>query len=175
MKSYLVIDGYNLLHELAKAEGISLNNEMFEVKREHLIEMIANHAALSGEETVLVFDAGNREGELTEEKLFGITVIYTGKDVTADTYIERYLYTRPKYSHVSLVTSDAKIQDMALLTGAERFSSRQFLKEIDALKDAHNEYATKDRKKNINVLGDHLQEDQLELFELLRLGLLEDE
>lgn len=170
MKSYLVIDGYNLLYEIAESQGINLQKENLEDHREALIHKIANYAALSGHETVLVFDALYSDSAVSEEMITGITVVFTGKDESADTYIERYLYSRPRRAHVLLVTSDSKIQDMALLTGAERFSSRQFLMEIEEAEKDHSKFGERDKDKNINKLGEHLGAKELELFERLRLG-----
>ena len=170
MISYLVIDGYNLLHEWSHERGEFINHDNLEEFRDKLIQEISNYAALSGHETVLVFDALHSSDEVSEEKLSGITVVYTGKDETADTYIERYLYTRPRHSLVILVTSDAAIQEMAILTGAQRVSSRQFLKEIEEKKQDHEHYGRKDERKQINIIGEHLDEDALELFESLRYG-----
>lgn len=170
MKSYLIIDGYNLLYQLAEVEGKKLDDLDLEEQRDKLVDRIANYAALSGHETELVFDAWVSGTELNKEELSGITVVFTGKDQTADTYIESYLYTRPRLAHTILVTGDSQIQTMALLTGAERISSRQFLTMLEDSEKQHEKYHEKETARKHHTLGDYLSEEGLELFEKWRKG-----
>ena len=55
MKTYLVIDGYNVIH--AKPGIESETPGFLEREREELIARCANYAALREYETTLVFDA----------------------------------------------------------------------------------------------------------------------
>lgn len=170
MKRYLVIDGYNLLHAAAEEENVTLTKELLEEQRDNLIERIANYVALTGRYTVLVFDAWARDDSLSESNHKGITLVYTGKDQTADSYIESYLYSCPRLAQVRLVTSDLTVQNMALLTNAERVSSRQFLKLMKEAETVGTAKHAAAGKNSGHKVGDHLSEDQAEKLNRLRLG-----
>lgn len=138
--------------------------------RDKLIQRVANYSAHSDLVTQLVFDAWSSDSILSIEEISGITVVYTGKEETADTYIERYLYSLPRLAHVVLVTSDGAIQDMALLTGAERISSRQFIKQLEEREVQYKKINQKNQPRSFNTLGDHLSSDHLEQFNKWRMG-----
>ncbi len=171
MKEYLVIDGYNLLYAWAEQEGVVLKEDVFDVMREKLIERIANYTGATGFETVLVFDAAGRSSLFnSEEYIDGVFVVFTNKDESADTYIERFLYQRPKYTRAVLVSSDGLIQDMAVFTGAERLSSRQFLTVLKDNEKSQQKYREDRKAKPVNVFGEHLDGETKKIFEKLRKG-----
>lgn len=168
MKDYLVVDGYNLLHAAAEQTG---DTRPFEEQRERLIARVANYAALTGQETCLVFDAWGSAERLSAERVSGITVVYTGKDQTADTYIEKYLYARPRLAHVVLVTGDSAVQNMALLTGAERVSSRQFLALLAHAETQHTEaLGGADSGALAHSVGEHVGAAERAVLEAMRRG-----
>lgn len=167
MKTYLVIDGYNVIH--AKPGIESETPGFLEREREELISRCANYAALREYETTLVFDAWVRDEPLTVEQISGITVVYTNKDQTADTYIERFLYQLPKLNRKMAVTSDGAVQKMALMTGAERVTSLEFLGRLERA-EKKNAQAKTDNDTGVNPVGEYLEDHQKETIEAIRRG-----
>lgn len=103
IKTYLIVDGYNVIHHLAEMEGLTDFN--LEEAREDLIEQLNSYSGLMGYETVLVFDAYSQENAERREEIRGrIKVVFTEKNKTADTYIEKLVFsacpgpTRSKWS-----------------------------------------------------------------------------
>ncbi|WP_315523462.1 NYN domain-containing protein [Pseudoramibacter alactolyticus] len=136
MNRYLIVDGYNVIYQHAELE----KRAVFDLadEREDLIHRLANYSGFKGCETVLVFDAYAREDPKTrEEKRSGITVVFTGRDITADAYIERRVVEllgdtpekrRRSRRLVEVVTSDGAVQQMVLGSGAVRISSRELIR-----------------------------------------------
>lgn len=130
MKSYLIIDGYNVIHYWAEMEGITTLH--LEEAREDLISRLGSYSGLKGYETVLVFDAYSQDEDLHEESRSGIRIVFTGKNQTADSYIEKLVYQLPKPYTVRVVTSDYTLQRLVLANGGERISSRELIEEMTA-------------------------------------------
>ena len=81
---------------------------------------------------LLVFDAYRVKGNSGKKyKHFGIEVVYTKEDETADAYIERFVHdARDKY-RITVVSSDGLIQQTILSLGGLRMSSRELKEDID--------------------------------------------
>ncbi len=173
MRKFLVIDGYNLLFEMAKLSRNKITTNELNNLRDDLVQKVANFAALSGQETILVFDGSSMQEEELVLEESGIQVVFTKKEETADTFIERFLYEMPRTYETVLITSDGAVQEMALLTGAQRFSSRQFITDMNLLERDHQKYANQHQDKTVNIFGDHLTQEEKELFEKIRRGILD--
>ena len=118
-----LIDGYNLLHA---SEGIPLDNLL--IAREKIIDLTADFSGYVDARCVLVYDAWKtEERQVHSEERDGITIVYTKKGQTADTYIEAKSKELEKSYRVIVVTSDALEQVSIFSSGAQRLSSREFL------------------------------------------------
>jgi predicted RNA-binding protein with PIN domain len=141
MKPVLIVDGYNVIHQRAELE----KRPVFDLadERDALIHRLANYSGFKGCETVLVFDAYAQEDPKTrEEARSGITVVFTGREITADAYIERRVVEllgdtpekrRRSRIRVAVVTSDGAVQQMVLGSGAARMSSRELIRAMDEI------------------------------------------
>ena len=135
---HLIIDGYNLLH--ANEEWAKQMDGDLAVVRERLQDILANYAGFTGSAVTLVFDAYKRvPGPGSREDINGVDVVYTKEGETADVFIERMVYERGKKEQMRVVTSDGLIQTLTLGHGALRTSSREFLKELEAIEEAIRE------------------------------------
>ncbi len=141
MKPVLIVDGYNVIHQRAELEKRAVFD--LEDERDALIHRLANYSGFKGYETILVFDAYTREDPKTrEEERSGITVVFTGRDITADAYIERRVVKllgdtpekrRRSRRLVEVVTSDGAVQQMVLGSGAVRTPSRELIRAMDEI------------------------------------------
>lgn len=130
MRSYLIVDGYNIINSWASLKSIS--EQSMEEAREKLIEILASYRAYKGLDIILVFDAhyvkGSRE---KEEMINNIKVVFTKEHQTADSYIEKMVYSLSKLNYVQVATSDWAEQQTVLASGGVRLSARELEKEVE--------------------------------------------
>ncbi len=126
----LIIDGYNVIHSWENLKEAAETD--LECARESLCRILANYSHFTGCRVVVVFDGYNVSGSFGEKyDSFGISVVFTKENETADTYIERLIGEIGQNEQVRVVTSDRLIQLSAVRTGVFRMSSAEFEKEID--------------------------------------------
>lgn len=173
MDEYLIIDGYNLLYALAQKAGERVEERgSLEEQRDELIARCQNYSALAGTKTVLVFDAYSQDSPLYIEDMSYLRLVYTGKDQTADAFIERYLYQLPRMNRKMVVTSDNAVQTMSMMTGAERIPSREFINMMEESEKTHKA-VRKDTRTSRNHLSHYMDDDSLDQLEKIRRGLHE--
>lgn len=170
MSEYLIVDGYNVINSWK--EFAQLRKESYEHCREKLIANIAEYAAFKGQQGIIVFDAMDVSGPAVVEQLYGIEVVYSNQDETADSWIERRAYELGKQKEkVFVVTSDYAEQINVLGAGAYRISSREFREDyLKAKKDISARLKIPNRAVNRNELGGRVQENVLAILEKLRRG-----
>ena len=124
-----ILDGYNLIYAwepLAEEAKFSLENA-----RESLMDILADYAAFTKSELLLVFDAYLvKDGVGSEFIRNGVKVVFTKQNQTADTYIEKITHDLgPDYS-IRVVTGDYLLQISALTAGVSRMTAREFIAEV---------------------------------------------
>ena len=125
----MIIDGYNLIH----AWNISTRN--LEDARHKLIHILDDYSGFSGEDITVVFDAYNKKSSGSEEKHGSVTVVYTDYNVTADTYIQRYVRKADK--QIKVVTADYLEQMSVFEAGAARITPDELKIYIQAARRKH--------------------------------------
>ncbi|MEG0310708.1 MAG: NYN domain-containing protein [Eubacterium sp.] len=173
MKTFLIVDGYNVIHIWAELMGIE--QIRLEEARENLIEKLNSYSSFMGYETILVFDAYSKENNLNREEMRGkVKVIFTEKNKTADSYIEKFVFNLPKLYTVKVVTSDYAIQRMVLAVGGERVTSKELLDAMEkSSKEIRNNYRKK-KENDRNKLEDYMDERVLAVMKELRKGNSDD-
>jgi predicted RNA-binding protein with PIN domain len=96
--------------------------------RDALMDILADYAAFTKTELLLVFDAYLvKDGTGSEFTRNGIRVVYTKQNQTADAYIEKVTHDLgPDYS-VRVVTGDYLLQISALSAGVSRMTAGEFI------------------------------------------------
>ncbi len=156
-----MIDGYNLLHNLnsRKAKPSS------KISRESCLSRIAPFAASKRCQVTVVLDGVGHDDEFTGFRLpvparpaggrqagaRGFCVVYSGP-VSADAYIERYLFENKGKASFVVVTEDRAMADMVRGSGARVMSIRNF---IDQLKAAEKESGDILFKHKVKAHGFH--------------------
>ncbi len=129
-KSYLLIDGYNIIFAWEELRKIAEKN--LEEAREKLILKLSVYNVFTDYEIILVFDAYKVKGNRGEvEKEHGICVVYTKEAQTADAYIEKTARELTKNHRVCVATSDRLEQMIIFGSGAYRIPASQLEKEIE--------------------------------------------
>lgn len=168
MKTILIVDGYNVIHgsdELKRLSEIQL-----EEARVKLINDLNGYSGFKGWETILVFDAYQQQSLEKREELVGrIKVVFTEKNKTADTYIEKLVYSLPNSYTVRVVTSDFTLQQMVLASGAERVPVRELIQDMETtLKNFRDDKKKSVQKQGVK-LSDFLDADTLDQFNKMRI------
>lgn len=167
MKPLLLVDGYNIIGawERVRREGWTHAEA-----REALIERMADYAGYSAQEVILVFDGGLSERRVrTQERISGITVVFTMHGETADQYIEATCDKTPRYREVRVATSDGIEQTVTMGRGATRLSAREMLIELSHVRKSGRKVHT-DPKAGRNTLDAQLPPDIREALERMRRG-----
>lgn len=132
MKEILLVDGYNVIGAWAEATE---KNWPIDESRDRLSHLLEEYAALHKQYVILVFDGYKSDRLSTSyEKRKSMEIVFTKKDETADSYIEKAVYNAPKYCKVYVATSDALQQYSVLGDGGYRMSSRELLTELSAMR-----------------------------------------
>lgn len=167
MTHYLIVDGYNLIYQWLSAKEIETIG--LEEARNRLVEKIRNYNGYAGYSVVLVFDAYTKKQVEDREQIYeAVKVVYTEKNVTADSYIEKLVYGITKPDTVKVVTSDGNIQSLVLALGGTRVSSREFVEELRK----SDEFAEKEKQAPTqrNALTNYIDGDLLKQLDALRKG-----
>ena len=168
MKTILIVDGYNVIHgsdDLKRLSEIQL-----EEARVQLINDLNGYSGFKGWETILVFDAYQQQSlEKREEMVGRIKVVFTEKNKTADSYIEKLVYNLPKAYSVRVVTSDFTLQQMVMASGAERVPVRELIQDMEAtLKNFRDDKKKSGPKQGVK-LSDFLDAETLDQFNKMRV------
>ena len=128
-RTYLVVDGYNVLY--AWDEFKELREANIDGAREALIEVLQNYQGYSGSGMTLVFDGYKSKNSTGGEMKYGdLNVVYTGEGRTADRYIEEFTHENGKKYDITVVTSDRMVQMSSFGYGSGRVSSGEFRLEV---------------------------------------------
>lgn len=172
-KSYLLVDGYNVIH--ANPDLEELLEENLEASRNVLMDVLSNYQGFRQYEVILVFDAYKVKGNPGEiVRYHNISVVYTKEAETADRYIERTAHEIGHKYRVTVVTSDGVEQVIIRGAGCNLMSSMDFWEDVKLLSTQIHETIEKKVRnrplKERNYLFDYLDDRTYELLEKIRMG-----
>ena len=156
---YLIVDGFNVIFAWPELAAIAETD--LEQAREPLMEILANYAAFTQTETILVFDAYKVKGGKGERfDWHGVRVVYTKENETGDGWIERFCHDVGKNEQVRVVSSDNLIQVSALRSGVLRQSAREFGEEIDRIYGDIEQFLRSHNQGRLGTVGENLSGTQ---------------
>ncbi|WP_231391309.1 NYN domain-containing protein [Megasphaera vaginalis (ex Srinivasan et al. 2021)] len=140
MKDLYFIDGYNII--FAWDELKQLARESLEHSRERLQSLLASYGKAKGIEIVVVFDAMHTDDDGKIQHIGAdCTVLFTDKDETADSRIEKLVYTcRNRQRTIYVATSDGPEQFQVLGSGACRLSARELADDVRRVREEAKRY-----------------------------------
>lgn len=168
MKEFLIIDGYNIINAWPDLKKISQGS--LEEARDVLIDKMVEYRSYTNIEVIVVFDAYRVEGaKIKKEKINGVNVIFTKKNQTADSYIEKKVeqLAKDKRNIVKVVTSDWAEQQIVLGSGGIRVLPRELKVEYNQMRTKIKK-RTKTSKQSRMILGDRIDDKVLEILEKWR-------
>lgn len=168
MKPLLIVDGYNIIGAWSEAQKLGWT---MDESRDRLMRQLEDYGGYTGEEVILVFDGYQSDRPLTtEEKHGSVTLVFTRRGETADSYIERLAAQTPKYRTLRVATSDGLEQSQVLSTGAMRMTSRELLRELRQMRQAGFAAHSGQKSMQKTPLASRLPEDVRQALEKLRRG-----
>ena len=174
IKEYLLVDGYNLIFAWDELKELALDN--LEAAKGKLMDILSNYQGYKQCALILVFDAYKVEGgDHVIQQYYNIPVIYTKEAETADQYIEKVVHELGRKYHVTVVTSDGVEQVITAGQGATIISSREFVREIEEVKEQIREEWDQKCQTNKTYLFDYMDEELAADMEKIRLGEKEPE
>lgn len=125
MKAWLIIDGYNLLHQLDRDLLSGLEN-----KRSRLWKLLEPLVGVLAEKITVVFDGKNGMEFGGENSSKIVEVIYSPSDKSADSVIENLVWNYAHPGKILVVTSDRYERDSVTARGADTMASSVFISNI---------------------------------------------
>ena len=154
-RQMLVVDGFNVIYAWPELAAVAETD--FQQAQEKLMEILANYAAFTRTETILVYDAYKVKGGKGERfDYHGVRVVYTKENETGDAYIERLLREIGKTGQIRIVTSDNLIQVSALRSGVLRQSAREFGEEIDRIYGDIEQFLRSHNRERLGTIGENI-------------------
>lgn len=133
MTAYL-IDGYNVMHELRRAEGRRLRDDLapgeLEDERNRLLDRIYSFMGGTSDRAVVVFDGRSSSLHRGQSATANVEVYFGSLERSADAIIERVTYRLSAAENVVVVTSDYGLQKTTFLPNVTRRSARQFVADL---------------------------------------------
>lgn len=171
MVDHLIVDGYNVIN--AWPELVALKDQDLQHARDTLVAILAGYGSFKDMKVVVVFDAHLSPGrDNTEIVSSRLEVVYTNEGETADSSIEKMVYSLVRQGQrVYVVTSDWAEQMTVLSFGAYRISAREFRADVQAvnreMQDGFSEMSLTCRR---HELGNRLDQKVLEKLDKIRRG-----
>lgn len=166
MKHVILIDGYNLLNETVPLG--ELKGDDWADARDKLVAAIADYQGYRQEKIYLIFDGHFLPENPGKEEKFGrLSVVFTKKGESADSWIERKAVELSQSVHLTVVTSDRLEQDFVWNQGALRRSARELWVEIEGILRKRERNEKKDDGK-FSSLDERLDEKTRQMLEKWR-------
>ncbi len=140
-ESYLIVDGYNVIHAWDELEQLMMEN--LDAARVRLMDELCNYQGMRQVNVIVVFDAYRVENHETEVSDYhNIHVVFTKEAETADQYIEKFAHSHAKEYDVTVATSDGLEQVIIRGEGCRLLSSRDLIDEMHQVRrEAREAYA----------------------------------
>ncbi len=150
---WLIIDGYNLLHQHEELARLLRSDIM--TARHRLVRLIESTALRMASRTTVVFDGreAGTDAALTTEQM---EVFFSPQNLSADSVIERLVCRFPFPERILVVTSDRAEHATVSGAGAQVMSAEEFLARCEA--DRNRRIAGRTPPGRQPRLGDHFPE-----------------
>jgi len=144
MKDWLIIDGYNLIHQIFPNDQ-SADVARLEKNRKSLLSQLEPLVNVLARRITVVFDGQSDKTQNNQKDSEVIDVLYSPPHLSADTVIENLVWKADRPEDILVVTSDRLERDGASASGADTMASSLF---ISMLKDEQCRLSAKINQMN---------------------------
>ena len=144
MKDWLIIDGYNLIHQIFPADQDG-DSSSLEKNRKNLLIQLEPLVNVLARRITVVFDGrlDTTRGNQKESEV--IDVVYSPPHLSADTVIENLVWKADRPEDILVVTSDRLERNAASASGADTMASSLF---ISMIRDEQRRLSAKIKQMN---------------------------
>lgn len=129
MKEWLIIDGYNLIHQIFPDDRNG-NLACLEKNRKKLLTLLEPLVNVLARKITIVFDGQSDKTQNNQKDSEVIDVLYSPPHLSADTVIENLVWKADRPEDILVVTSDRLERDGASASGADTMASSLFISMI---------------------------------------------
>lgn len=142
-KDILIVDAYNMIGNWPDLNRLKLANRLEEA-RDQLLGILSEYRKYLNIEIIVVFDAMFVPGMSKKYGQYGLEVVWTGQDQTADEYIEALTKEKQtRFTQVTVATSDQAEQWTVFSAGALRIPATELLTDVNRTKKEVRSQAVK--------------------------------
>lgn len=172
-KDILIVDAYNMIGNWPDLNRLKLAGRLEEA-RDNLLAILSEYHKYQQIEMIVVFDAMYVPGISQKFDQYGLEVVWTGQDQTADEYIEALTKQKQtRFTQVKVATSDQAEQWTVFSAGALRIPAGELLTDINRTRKEVHTQAVKFADKG-QVRRSPWSDGQLSRLEKLRDHLGDD-
>lgn len=124
----IIVDGYNVIY---KWKSLARFKDNMELARSRLIEVLANYQGYIDEEVMVVFDSSLRDKPYPGAIPNNLQVVFATEGQTADTFIERFVYSHNNPSQITVVTADSLFRMTVSHKDVYIIAPEQFEREVE--------------------------------------------
>lgn len=132
MAEHYLVDGYNVLHTSSVLRPLAMRD--FEAARESLIEKLVRFCSAANRAVTVVFDGRNTDGTRRAQGetrgVPGLVIQYAPPQLSADTVIERIVYSARQRLDCVVVSSDRGLRDLCRGMGALTMDADSFIRTV---------------------------------------------
>ncbi|MDQ0203443.1 NYN domain-containing protein [Pectinatus haikarae] len=169
MCAHLIVDGYNVIN--CWPELLKKSNDL-EHARDKLIHMLVEYGAYEKYDVTVVFDALYTSSVQSFEQMNDhFEIVYTKKNETADSYIERLAYELVHEGRdVFVATSDGAEQNAVLGAGAYRMTVKELSKAITGVRKKLRNRCSSSKLTSAarNEIADRIEPAVLKQLDIMR-------
>jgi predicted RNA-binding protein with PIN domain len=126
---WLIIDGYNLLHQVEELSRLLQSD--IQTARHRLVRKVEETAHSMARQTTIVFDGRAAGGDPALSSKY-LEVLFSPAHLSADSVIERLVCKLPRPGKSLVITSDRAERDTVSSAGAQVWSSEEFMTRCEA-------------------------------------------
>ncbi|KRL02860.1 NYN domain-containing protein [Liquorilactobacillus capillatus] len=169
-KNILIVDAYNMIGNWPQLDKLKKAGRL-EDARDTLLHILSNFRKQRSYQIIVVFDAMYVPGLAQSYDKYGLKIIWTAEDETADSYIESLAgQLQNRLTQVTVATSDQAEQWTIFSQGAMRVPAWELYQDI---KQAKKEVKRQTQKyqDEVSVRRQPWDEQQLQMLADLRVKL----
>ena len=170
MAEHYFIDAYNVMHKSSLLRPVV--SQSLERAREMLLDKVVCFCMAGSKQVTVVFDG--RQEELSRAvvavngHVAGMHIVFSPKNTSADTVIERMIYQQHNRMQCIVVSNDGGLRSLCRGMGALTMEADSFLASVRQFQQGARESIAKNTDSRAALLEDRLNPDSLRVLDTLR-------